>query len=266
MKKTILLTLVLISVLALAIQLSSAQLKQFFGIDLTSGINITSIPEGATVFVDDIEVGKTPYEMKDLKAQEYVVKLVKDESLWQGKVKLIGGSLTLVNRELSKDVSSSAGEVLALEKGKGITLISNPSGSDIEIDGKDYGKTPLSVDISDGDHIIVVGHANYIKRSIKANLPKGYNLTISVDLALSEADLTSVNIPVINTTPMVVVKSTPTGFLRVREKPTTSGKEITRVKPGDELVLLEELGVWYRIKLPDGKEGYVSANYVEKKK
>jgi len=45
-----------------------------------------------------------------------------------------------------------------------------------------------------------------------------------------------------------------------------NGKEIAQVKPGDTLILLEEQGVWFRIRLPDGTEGFVSSSYVEKKK
>lgn len=266
MKKTIVLTLILISVIVLAIQISSNQFKQFFGFNQKSGISITSNPNGAQIFIDGTDVGNTPYENKDMEVKEYLLKIQKENSNWQGKVKLVNGSLILLNRELSPEVASSAGEILTLDKGRGITVISNPSGSDVEIDGKVYGKTPITVDITPGDHIVVVGHTNYIKRSIKANLPQNYNLTISVDLALSEADLASVSTPVISTTPMVIVKKTPTGFLRVREKPTTASKEIAQVKPGDELVLLEEAGNWDRIKLQGGTEGYVSTVYVEKKK
>lgn len=265
MKKTIVLFLILLSVIALTIQISSKQLKQFFGIEQKSGISITTIPDEAVVYLDGIETGKTPYENKDLAVKEYVVKLQKDDNVWQGKVKLIAGSLMLINRELSYDVASSSGEALVLEGGKGMRVISNPSGSEVEVDGKIYGKTPLSFDIASGDHLVIIGHPNYIKRSIKASLPENYNLTIISDLALSEADLASVTTPVISTTPMVVVKSTPTGFLRVRDKPSLNGKEIAQVKPGEQLVLLEELASWDRVKLSDGKEGYVSTTYVEKK-
>ena len=86
-----------------------------------------------------------------------------------------------------------------------------------------------------------------------------------MDLALSEADLTTVAAPVITQTPQVIVKETPTGFLRVRDKASLSGKEIAQVKPGDSLILLEELTGWDRVRLSDGTEGFVSSTYVEKK-
>ncbi len=88
---------------------------------------------------------------------------------------------------------------------------------------------------------------------------------LNVDLALSEADLTQLSAPVISETPKVVVKDTPTGFLRVREKAAVTSQELAKVAPGDELVLLEELDEWVRIRLSNGTEGYVSSTYVEKK-
>ncbi len=265
MKKTIILFLILLSIVALVVRFTSTELKQFFGINTKSGLSITTSPDGAVVFLDGNEMGKTPYENKQLEVKEYLIKLQKDDFSWQGKVKLIGGSLIVINRELSKEVASSAGEILSLDKGKGITVISNPSQAEVEVDGKNYGKTPVVVNADSGDHTILLSYPSYLKRSIKANLPKDYNLTISVDLALSEADLAAVTTPAITNTPMVVVKNTPTGFLRVRDKPNIAGKEITQVKPGDELVLLEELSSWFRVKLSDGSEGYISSTYAQKK-
>lgn len=264
MKKTIIWILVFISLLALFLRFSNKFAEIFLGIKQTSGISILSEPKDATVFLDEKEVGKTPFEDKNLEVREYKVRITSDGASWEGKVSLNEGTVTVVNRDLSKDQSSSAGETLSLQRGKGITLISNPSSADIEIDGKAYNQTPVTVDVESGEHTILVSHQNFLKRSIKADLPKGFNLVISTDLALSEADLTTISTPVINQTPEVVVKQTPTGFLRVRDKPSLLGKEIAQVKPGDKLVLLEEAPDWDRVRLSDNTEGYVSAVYVEK--
>lgn len=264
MKKMIVWILVLISVLVLLIRFSSKAGEIFFGIKQISGLQILSVPEGATVFIDNKEVGKTPFEDKNLDVKEYLIKLDKDGASWQGRVKMSAQTVTIINRDLATEQASSAGEILTLEKGRGMTFISNPSDSDIEIDGKNYGKTPLTVNIESGDHTLVLSHANYLKRSIRATLPKDFNLTVSVDLSLSEADLTTIATPVISQTAEVVVKNTPTGFLRVRDKASLSGKEIGRVNVGERLILLEELSGWDRVRLSDGTEGFVSSTYVEK--
>lgn len=264
MKKALILILVFISLVVLLLRFGEKGAAVLLNIKQTSGINVLSTPEGATVYLDSKEVGKTPFEDKNLEAKEYILKIAKDQLVWQGKVKLVVSRMTVVNRELSKDSSSQAGEVLNLEKGSGITVISNPPQADVEVDGKSYDKTPISLKLDSGEHTLALSHVNYLKRSIRVLLPDDNKLVVSVDLALSEADLSQVPTPVITQTKEVVVKETPTGFLRVRDEPSLSGKEVTKVKPGDKLVLLEEFPSWYRVRLSDNTEGYVSSSYVEK--
>lgn len=236
-----------------------------FGIKERSGISILSTPDSATVFLDGKEVGKTPFEDKSLDVKEYSVKLDKDGATWQGNIKLTPGTETIINRDLAKDAASSSGESLTLVRGKGLTIISNPPEAEVEIDGKAHGKTPITINIANEEHTILISHPNYLNRSIKASLPENFNLTISVDLSLSEADLTTISAPVITQTSEVVVKKTPTGFLRVRDKGSLLGKEIAKVNEGEKLILLEELDSWDRVRLSDGTEGFVSSVYVDKK-
>lgn len=265
LKKIFIWILVLLSVVVLLIRYSAKFEEVLFGIKQKSGISILSTPISATIFLDGKEAGKTPFEDKNLDVRQYGVKIEKDGATFQGNVKLTAGTMTIINRDLANDPASQSGEILSLDKGRGITIISNPNNAQVEIDDKDYGKTPLSINITAGEHTILVSHPNYLKRSIKAILPKDFNLTVSVDLALSEADLTQVSAPVITQTPEVIVKSTPTGFLRVRDKPSLSGQEIAKVNIGDTLVLLEEQSGWDRVRLSNGTEGFVSSSYVEKK-
>lgn len=265
MKKAIIWILIILSIAAILIRFSANIGEVLFGIKQKSGISIQSTPDEASVFLDNKEVGKTPYEDKNLEVKQYHIKIEKDGAVWQGNIKLTTGTITLINRDLAKDLSSQAGETLSLNKGKGITVISNPHESDVEIDGKSLGKTPISINLDPGEHSILISHPNYLKRSIKALLPKDFNLTLSVDLALSEADLTTISAPVITQTPEVVVKTTPTGFLRVRDKASLSGREIAQASVGDTLILLEELSGWDRVRLSNGIEGFVSSSYVEKK-
>jgi len=61
---------------------------------------------------------------------------------------------------------------------------------------------------------------------------------------------------------LVVVRKTPTGFLRVRETP--GGIEIARVNPGDKLPFVDENDGWYQIELESGEMGWVSKSYSSK--
>lgn len=50
---------------------------------------------------------------------------------------------------------------------------------------------------------------------------------------------------------------------RVREIPSLEGKVIARVKKGTELEVIEKVGEWFRVYLPDGKRtGYISSRLV----
>ncbi|OGE18619.1 hypothetical protein A3J19_04055 [Candidatus Daviesbacteria bacterium RIFCSPLOWO2_02_FULL_41_8] len=271
MKKIIAWFLIIISLSALLLRFSDKITEVVLGVKKTSGISVLSEPSDATVYLNEKQVGQTPWGEKGLDIGDYLVKIEKGKASWQGRVKLTGGTVTVVTRDIATDSASAAGEVLTLDKGKGLTVISNPPDALVEIDGQPYGKTPVAVNINSGEHAILISHQNYLPRSFSADLPENFNLTVSVDLASTEADLAAASSPssspspVITQTPAVLVKQTPTGFLRVRDKPSLNGKEIAQVKPGESFPLLAELKSWDKIRLSDGREGYVSSAYVEKK-
>ncbi len=50
---------------------------------------------------------------------------------------------------------------------------------------------------------------------------------------------------------------------RIRDIPSLEGKVVARVKKGTELEVIEKVGEWFRVYLPDGKNtGYISARVV----
>lgn len=264
MRKTLLVIFVSLSIVILIIRFGSGPILNLLGFKERAGIKIDTNSE-ALVKIDNQDIGKTPFQKEDLTPGEHLVALTSDQGNWQGYVKLNSGTLSVVNRELALTEASSSGEVITLEKGSGVTIISNPSSSDVEIDGKVVGKTPLSLNsLEVGEHLFSLSHPSYLKRSVRAALTEGYQLTLQVDLAISEADLSQVSTPPTPVNVTLKVLSTPTGFLRVRDTPSTSGVEIDRVNPGDSLTLIEEQGSWDRVKLSTGKEGYVFSQYVKK--
>ncbi len=62
--------------------------------------------------------------------------------------------------------------------------------------------------------------------------------------------------------PSVRILSTETGWLNVREGPSTRYPRIGRVLPGEVYPFLEQQSGWYRIDLGEGKAGWVSGTYV----
>ncbi len=59
------------------------------------------------------------------------------------------------------------------------------------------------------------------------------------------------------------IKITPTGYLNVRDLPTTTGKILTKVLPGETYVYTQTKDGWYSILLPDEKSGWVIKDYIE---
>lgn len=271
MRKLLFIILIFLSIVSITLQLASGYIREFVHKSSKSGIRVESnLP--VKVFLNDKEAGSAPFQDDSLKPGDYLVSLKVDEAttsaqtLWQGYAKLNEGTLTIVIRDIGDTKETSSGEIISLEPGSGATITSSPSGAQVLIDGKLSGNTPLAVpDLEEGEHQFIISRENFLKRSIRSKVINGLNLSLAVDLAITEPDLTKLVQTPITSTRMVTIKNTPTGFLRVRDKPGIGGKEIGQIKPKEEYVLLEETPGWVRIRLKDGKEGWVSSAYIQKK-
>jgi membrane protein implicated in regulation of membrane protease activity len=267
MRKT-LFTIALFIVLTLVfLQYGYKPLSERLGLKSKAGIWVES-NKSAQVLINGKLMGETPFKnVDDLKEGQYQIEL-KDASSsadWKSDIKLNGGTLTVVNRDLDTDSAKEAGEVITLEKGSGATITSVPSGAKVLVDGEERGITPLFLpSISSTDHLFLFSKENYIKRTVRATVTEGFGINIAVDLAGQEAEALPSS-PPIQTAQKLKVLQTPTGFLRVRSTPSTAGTEVARVSPGDELTLEEETNsAWDKVKTSDNKEGYVSSQYVQK--
>lgn len=264
MRKIVFFILILLSTLLLFMRLGAPWMGRFVTSSQNSGVRIESKPE-AVVYIDGVQVGKTPHQQENFLPGKRLVELRGDGGDWQGYVNLHNGTISVVNRELSSSPQLSSGEVITLEKGQGATVISQPQGAQVELDGEKVGVTPLQIEqLTDGEHRFVLSKTNYLSRSIRAVITKGFRLNLNVDLSITEADLTKLSAPPIQVISYVVVKATPTGFLRVRSAPSVSSSEVGRVTPGQKLVLLEEQSSWVKVRLENQQTGYVSSSYVEK--
>ena len=61
----------------------------------------------------------------------------------------------------------------------------------------------------------------------------------------------------------VIIKDTETGFLNVRQGPSTANPVITQIYPGESYSLLGEESGWVKIELEGGEEGWVSKEYID---
>lgn len=221
------------------------------------------------VSVDGKVVGKTPYS-GTYDPKEIVVEI----GNYQTKLQLQSGIKTIVDRDFLQNSTESFGEVVSFEK-TGLTngivaIVSIPSGAEVMADGKIYGVTPLNInDLSIGNHTLVVSQTGYQNRSFPINVVAGYKLIAAIDLQLSPTAASEIKQQDIRentsdlTKTIVEILSTPNGFLRVRNQPTTASDEIARVNPGEkyDLIKIDGKTGWFDIKLDSTSSGWISNVY-----
>lgn len=188
-----------------------------------------------------------------------------------------------MNRELGTTDLTSAGEVISLERLSGkdteISVVTVPDGASVKIDGLDKGTAPLLLrNVEPGEHEILVSAPGFLSRSVKVKATAGFKLTSSIQLAVTSGSQVqgaqtqptpTAGVASSGTTsepvkPYVEIQDTPTGFLRVRSEPSTAASESGRVNPKEKYHLIDEETGWYKIKLNDGTEGWISGRYAEK--
>lgn len=274
MKKKI--TSILLALLGLSI--SGFAILLFLGVfkEQQSGILIESDPI-STIYIDNQEVGKTPYEATR-EAGEIIVRvkpdLVENVALddYETKINLVPGVRTIIQRTFRQTEESSSGVVVSFEKTGGsdsfANIVSVPDNSQVLIDNKIYGYTPLRVKIPAGNHNLIVSSDKYLAKSLPIKIYAGFNLMASVKLAINEDQkLTKTPVQAVEKISRLKIRidKTDTGFLRVRSGANIGFPEIAQVKPGEEYDVIEEgeNGKWYKIKVGE-VEGWVSGEFVTK--
>lgn len=235
-----------------------------------AGLQVFSKPDGAQVLLDEVPVGVTPYQTQGLKPAEIKLTIGTGAASFAKLVKLSPQVFTIVNRELANNQFLQAGEILSLESGTGLLILSTPEGAEVEVGEQKVGKTPVKLDkVAAGSHKVVIAKENFISRSVQIQVHPNYRLILDVTLSSTPENLAKILGPTYATAsatffPKVKISPTPTGFLRVRNNPSLAANEITTVTPGEEFPLLEEKPNWFKIRLTDGREGWISSQYAQK--
>lgn len=243
-----------------------------------AGIFIQSDPI-AKVFIDGKEVGNTPYEASLNPGEINVrIKPIQDGTSilddYETKINLVPGIKTIIKRTFKPSNEDSIGAVVSFEKVGGeesyVTVVSVPDNSQVIIDDKLYGNTPIRVAVPAGDHNLIVKSNNYIEESLPIRVYKGYKLTASVKLAADVNDVVATPTPeAIESleTESITINPTDIGFLRVREGAGVNYAQIGMVKPGEvyEILDTDATATWYQIEFGDPKvRGWVSKEFVKK--
>lgn len=233
-----------------------------------AGISIETIPE-STVYVNGQQVGRTPYKQTS-KPSEITVKLVPDSfevplAPYETKTTLVSGIETVIAYQFAETNDGSSGEIVSFDKvgndETSLAVVSTPDSSQVSIDGQLRGFTPYKTsNITQGEHTLTLSSEGYIEKSINVKTQQGFKLTLIVKLAIDknsekpvdeENNINEEDVEGASEEEAVMVEILPTGtgFLRVREEPSTLSDEIARVSPGEKFILLEtdeETG-WYKI-------------------
>jgi len=249
------------------------------------------VSPSASVFMDNVAVGKTPFEDK-FKVGEYLLKLIPegnatDTASWQSKIKIYKNTRTYVNMELGSSDISTSGEVFTSVKmitqvkaGYGEVMVeTEPQGAIVYLDNDEKGVAPVKLEnVLKGDHEISVFMPGFFRRTQKINVDPGYQVNAKFKLAIDqsqtpkieekktateEASLKESNVD-IKTRKQVTIKETPTGWLRVREEPNAEASESAKVNPGDKFDILGEEAGWIKIEYEKNKTGWISGQYVDR--
>lgn len=238
----------------------------------------------ASVFIDNMVVGKTPFEDK-YKVGEHILKLIPEglateTASWNGKINIYKNALTYVNRELGSSDILSAGEVFTtttmtspVKSGYGeIYVETEPQGAIVTLDNDDKGVAPLIIqDVIRGEHEISVFMPGFFRRTQKVNVDSGYRVNSSFKLAIDQSQKPPTPTPTQSSATssaqlgpsLITIKDTPQGWLRVRDDASIDASEEAKLKTGGQYQLLDEKDGWYKIKFNGDATGVVSGSFTD---
>ena len=246
-------------------------------------LKVISSP-GASVFVNNAIIGKTPFDEK-YKVGEYLLKLnpegtATETASWNGKIKIYKNAMTYVNRELGSSDITSSGEVFTTEKidkaarndpyGE-VYVETEPQGAIITLDSDEKGTAPLILSsVLKGEHELSVYMPGFFRRTEKINVDSGYRVNAAFKLALDPTqtkleDKTKVATESSSGSSVkhIIIKNNEQGWLRVRVDGSIDATEEAKVKVGERYELLDEKTGWFKIKFNDNKDGLVSGEFDE---
>lgn len=270
--------------------LSGCNIKTLF-IKNPAGLEINTSPP-STVFINDQDLGSTPYSDQNIKPGEYTIRLVPEPGdtelqTWETIITLDASVTTIINRTFATNETEATSYTLQLkpdlDKSKAfVSVISDPDTASVTIDSTSHGFTPVSkIELSAGGHNVDVSSPGFKPISISINLIEGYNLVVNANLAreiiilekspaTSSATLDIDDLPEEDgnlltediAKPYVIIEETGTGWLRVRDAPnSTTAEELGKVNVGEKLSYIESNDTgWYKVTF-EGEDGWISGRF-----
>lgn len=151
----------------------TAELKASIGGD-GGNIRVLSNVEGAMVYLDGEERGVAPQDLKNVKPGDHVVEIRAAGFVTrEERVTVAVGAATVLKLDLQADGATA----------KGIVKIVSPvPEAEVHVDGKRLGSVPQEIEISPGEHFVVVSKPGYKKFEEKLVIEEGKVITVTAEL------------------------------------------------------------------------------------
>ncbi|MBM4401820.1 MAG: SH3 domain-containing protein [Candidatus Cloacimonetes bacterium] len=168
------------------------RILNFFNPKITYGsLRVESIPNEASVLVDEKEVGVTPWQESKIKEGVHKIKLISGNLSWEGKIEVSSGTETFVKRILGPSPSFSGGISVSCQKTKngfnnpGLAITAKPERVMVSVNEKEY-QTPIVLDgISTGRRKIKFAFNGYQGEEIEVETKNGFLTNVDVEMIIN---------------------------------------------------------------------------------
>jgi PEGA domain len=153
----------------------------------SSALNIASGQTVAQVYLNGRLIGTTPLKKTGISFKKGLLRVTSSQNVWEQNVTFTPNAETTLNLDLGVSPSFSGSDVVWLDRSNStpsLSIVSDPSDSQVSIDGTDVGTTPLSLNITAGTHLVKISKDNYLPRSLNILARDSYKINVSSHLFL----------------------------------------------------------------------------------
>ncbi len=166
-----------------SVEVTGMEVAQSFAVELEpawANIALSSVPIGATIYVDGEERGQTPALVEILQGEHVVELRMPRFQSWQTELSVSAG------------IHQNLDPVTLLPADGLLELSSRPSGANVTVDGEFQGQTPISLSLDpDGEHRVAVFKPGYERasRSISLDAEEIRELRLTLKPRLGEVQV-----------------------------------------------------------------------------
>jgi len=152
---------------------------------LPGRVEITTVPAGTALMLDDLPLGAAPSEALSLEAGSYVLTATLDRyQQWQGRIDVVG-------RNQSQQVN-----IALVPDWAQIRFTSLPTSVMASVDGQPVEVTPDGISVLSGEHELTLSAPGFVPKTVPLMIVAGVDQNLgAITLAPADATLTLTSIP-----------------------------------------------------------------------